>query len=185
MTHVTCRIGCERLLTMSTIPHAIRLLVVLSACLLAALAPARAQDASKLKIDIDVVLKEAKVVLNLDHLAFVGKEPFGLLYARLMHERFTADKTAWQVIAVFHGPAGYWALSDRAYDRVRRTRTGNPYARQIAALQTKGIRFEICGQTARDNKWGNADLLPGIAVNSGANFRIIQLVQDGFVQIQP
>jgi intracellular sulfur oxidation DsrE/DsrF family protein len=145
-----------------------------------------AQDAApKLKIDIDVVLKEAKVVLNLDHLAFVKNEPFGLLYARIMQERFTADKTAWQVIAIFHGPAGYMALNDRAYNRVRKTRTGNPYARQIAALQASGIGFEICGQTARDNKWVNDDLLPGVAVNSGANFRIIQLVQDGFVQIQP
>jgi intracellular sulfur oxidation DsrE/DsrF family protein len=143
------------------------------------------QSASALKIDIDVVLKDAKVVLNLDHLAYAGKEPFGLLYARIMQERFSADKTAWQVIAIFHGPAGYWALNDKAFNRVRKTRTGNPYAKQIAALQKGGLRFEICGQTARDNGWVNADLLPGIAVNSGANFRIIQLVQEGFVQIQP
>ena len=148
--------------------------------------PAFAQERRPpLKIDVDVALKEAKVVLNLDHLAFAGKEPFGLLYARLMHERFTADKTKWQVIAIFHGPAGYMALNDKAFNRVRKTRTGNPYAKQIAALQASGIRFEICGQTAKDNKWANADLLPGIAVNSGANFRIIQLVQNGFVQIQP
>lgn len=161
-------------------------LLLLAAMLLASTGTAPAQGAKpELKIDIDVVLKEAKVVLNLDHLAFAGKEPFGLLYARLMHERFTADKTAWQVIAIFHGPAGYMALSDNAYDRFRRTRGGNPYAKQIAALQSHGIRFEICGQTASDNKWVNADLLPSIAVNSGANFRIIQLVQDGFVQIQP
>lgn len=154
--------------------------------LLAVCAEGSAQDAApKLKIDIDVALKDAKVVLNLDHLAFDKKEPFGLLYARLMHERFTADKTTWQVIAIFHGPAGYMALNDKAYNRVRKTRTGNPYARQIVALQAAGIRFEICGQTARDNKWVNDDLLPGVAVNSGANFRIIQLVQDGFVQIQP
>jgi intracellular sulfur oxidation DsrE/DsrF family protein len=89
------------------------------------------------------------------------------------------------VIAIFHGAAGFWALNDAAYNRVRKTRTRNPYAKEIAALQKSGIRFEICGQTAHDNKWVNADFLPGIAVNSGANFRIVQLVQDGFVQIQP
>ena len=27
--------------------------------------------------------------------------------------------------------------------------------------------------------------LPGVKVNSGANFRIVQLVQEGFVQLQP
>jgi intracellular sulfur oxidation DsrE/DsrF family protein len=155
--------------------------------MLAALSsPASTQQTGRnLTIDIDVVLKDAKVVLNLDHLVYAGKEPFGLLYARIMQERFTADKTTWQVIAIFHGAAGYWALKDTAYNRVRKTKTGNPYAKQIAALQEVGIRFEICGQTARDNKWVNADFLPGIAVNSGANFRIVQLVQDGFVQIQP
>lgn len=152
---------------------------------LAALCGTAPAQQAPLTIDIDVRLKDAKVVLNLDHLAFAGQEPAGFLYARLMHERFIADNTAWQVIAIVHGPAGYWALNDRAFNRWRRTRGGNPYARQIAALQAAGIKFEICGQTARDNKWVNADLLPGIAVNSGANFRIIQLVQDGFVQIQP
>lgn len=149
-------------------------------------APVQAQQtAPALTIDIDVRLKNAKVVLNLDHLAYAGKEPFGLLYARIMQEHFTADKIDWQVIAIFHGAAGYWSLTDQAYDRVRKTATGNPYAAQIAALQKGGVRFEICGQTARDEKWGNSDFLPGIAVNSGANFRIVQLVQDGFVQIQP
>ncbi len=153
---------------------------------LAALAnPAAAQQKPDLKIDIDVVLKGAKIVLNLDHLAYAGKDPFGLVYARIMQERFTADSTDWQVIAIFHGAAGYWALSDQAYNRVRRTITGNPHAKQIASLQSGGIRFEICGLTARDNKWVNADFLPGIAVNSGANFRIVQLVQDGFIQIHP
>ncbi|MFN3348481.1 DsrE family protein [Pseudorhodoplanes sp.] len=154
--------------------------------LLVSVTAASAQQAAPdLRIDVDVKLKTAKVVLNLDHLAYAGTEPFGLLYARIMQEQFSADKTDWQVIAIFHGAAGYWALNDKAYDRVRKTTTGNPYAKQIAMLQKGGIRFEICGQTARDNKWVNADLLPGIAVNSGANFRIIQLVQDGFVQIQP
>jgi intracellular sulfur oxidation DsrE/DsrF family protein len=161
----------------------------LAFCLLALAAlgtPATAQQTARdLMIDIDVVLKDAKVVLNLDHLAYAGKEPFGLLYARIMQEGFTANKTNWQAIAIFHGAAGYWALNDAAYNRVRKTKSGNPYAKQIAALRTSGIRFELCGQTARDNKWVNTDFLPGIAVNSGANFRIIQLVQDGFVQIQP
>jgi intracellular sulfur oxidation DsrE/DsrF family protein len=138
-----------------------------------------------LRIDVDVVLKEAKVVFNMDHLAFAGEEPFGLLYMRLMVERFAAHKTKWQIVAIFHGPAGYMALNDAAFDRVRKSKGGNPYSKQIASLQAAGVRIEECGQTARDNGWSNADLLPGVAVNSGANFRIIQLVQDGFVQIQP
>lgn len=145
---------------------------------------ARAQD-SDLKIDINVVLKQANVVFNMDHLAFAGEEPLGLLYMRLMRERFAADKTNWQIYSIFHGPAGYMLLNDDAYNRVRKTHTGNPYKTQIASLQSDGVNFELCGQTARDNKWTNGDLLGGVKVNSGANFRIIQLVQEGFVQIQP
>ena len=33
--------------------------------------------------------------------------------------------------------------------------------------------------------WVNAELIPGVKVNAGANFRIIELVQDGYMQIQP
>lgn len=35
------------------------------------------------------------------------------------------------------------------------------------------------------NKWGNDALLPGVLVNSGAVCQITQLVQQGYVQIQP
>lgn len=146
---------------------------------------ARAQEPAKLTIDVTVVLKEAKVVFNLDHLAFDGDEPFGLIYMTLMLDRFKADKTDWEIVAIFHGPAGYMALGDAAYGRFRKTKGANPYKPVIAELQAAGVRIEECGQTAKEHGWGNADLLPGVAVNSGANFRIIELVQKGFVQIQP
>jgi hypothetical protein len=35
------------------------------------------------------------------------------------------------------------------------------------------------------NHWGNANLLPGVKVNAGAIGRIVQLVQDSYVMIQP
>ncbi|MBN8995688.1 MAG: DsrE family protein [Rhizobiales bacterium] len=146
---------------------------------------ARAAEPAGLTIDVPVVLKKADVVMNMDHLAFDGKEPFGLLYMRLMTERFAADRTDWRIVAVFHGPAGYMILGDKAYDRVRKTRTGNPYRAEIEKLQKAGVRFELCGQTAKEKGWGNADLLAGVQVNSGANFRIVELVQQGYVQIQP
>jgi intracellular sulfur oxidation DsrE/DsrF family protein len=52
-------------------------------------------------------------------------------------------------------------------------------------LQRAGVSMEECGKTMADNGWGNADMLPGIKINTGANFRVVQLVQEGFVQIQP
>jgi intracellular sulfur oxidation DsrE/DsrF family protein len=121
----------------------------------------------------------------MDHLAFDGDQPFGLVYMKLMTERFADDRTDWRIVSIFHGPAGYMLLGDAAYDKAQKSTGGNPYKAEIAALQKNGVRFEECGQTAKEHGWTNADLLPGVAVNSGANFRIIQLVQSGFVQIQP
>lgn len=40
------------------------------------------------------MLKGAGMVLNLDRMAYAGKEPFSLVHARNMQERFAAARTA-------------------------------------------------------------------------------------------
>jgi intracellular sulfur oxidation DsrE/DsrF family protein len=142
-------------------------------------------DTNGIKIEIPVILNDAKVVFNLDHPAFEGDEPTGLNFMRLMIARFRADHTNWQIVAIFHGDIGYMVLDDEAYDRVRTWSRGNPYKDQVAALMASGVQIEECGQTMLDNHWRNADLLPGVKVNGGAIGRIVQLVQQGYVQIQP
>lgn len=136
-------------------------------------------------IDVPVRLAEAKVVLNLDHAAFEGDEPTGLEFLRILSERFVAEGTKWQIVAIFHGAGGYMLLDDAAYDRVRNWQGGNPYKHQILALMKIGVEFEECVETMRQSGWTNADLIPGAKVNAGANFRIIELVQEGYVEIQP
>jgi intracellular sulfur oxidation DsrE/DsrF family protein len=138
-----------------------------------------------LTIDIPVVLKQAKVVFNMDHPAFEGDHPTGMNFMRLMTERFEQDKTQSEIIAIFHGAAGYMLLADATYNKVRGTTSGNPYKGMIAALQARGVRMEECGQTAHVHGWVNADFLPGVKVNAAANLRIVELVQQGFIQIQP
>lgn len=101
-----------------------------------------------------------------------------------MTERFREDGTRAEIVAIFHGDAGYMLL-DAAYDRVRNWRDGNPYTGQILKLMKAGVAFEECGETVKSAGWTNADLIPGAKVNTGANFRIVQLVQNGFVAIQP
>jgi len=142
-------------------------------------------NAQALKIDIPVDLKEAKVVFNMDHPAFVGDTSIGLTYMKLMTQNFDRSKTKWTIKAVFHGAMGYMLLNDAAYNKARKSDKGNPFKEAIADLQKSGIELEECGQTARNNNWTNADLLPSIKVNAGANLRITQLVQDGYVQLQP
>jgi uncharacterized protein len=150
--------------------------------------PAPAQNAaaaSELRIDVPVQLRPSRVVFNMDHLAFAGDQSIGLNYMRLMLQNYRASNTPIEIIAVFHGAAGYMLLNDEAYNRNRRTDRGNPYKEIITGLQGDAVQFEECGQTARTNGWGNADLLAGVKVNSGANLRLVQLQQDGWVQIQP
>jgi uncharacterized protein len=146
---------------------------------------ADASDAKGLVINVPVRLKEAKIVFNLDHPAFEGDEPTGLQFLRVMTKRFRIDGTKAQIVAIFHGDAGYMLLNDAAYDKVRNWRQGNPYKEQVEKLMGEGVDVEECGETMAYNHWVNAALLPGIKVNTGANFRIVQLVQEGFVQIQP
>ena len=144
--------------------------------------PAAAQD---IRIDVPVTLKQARVVFDMSRFAFEGDQPIGLEFMRLLTDYFRAQGTQWRVVAIFHGAAGYMLLNDESYDRVRHGTKGNPYKDQVAALIAAGVEIEECAQTMRGNRWGNANLLPGVKVTTGANMRIVQLVQDGFVQLQP
>jgi intracellular sulfur oxidation DsrE/DsrF family protein len=157
------------------------------ACLLVcgpALTAWRAQG-QDIRIDVPVVLKEARVVFNLDRPAFEGDEPAGLQFLRVMIPYFKRTGTKARIVAIFHGNSGYLLLDDAAYGRVRNWQGGNPYKDQIAALIRDGVEVEECGETMVLKRWSNAELLPDVKVNSGANIRILQLVQEGFVQLHP
>lgn len=161
------------------------ILVGLALCLLVAAILARPVHAQEIRIDVPVALKEAKVVFNLDHHAFEGDEPTGLQFLRLMVPHFKRVGTKFSIVAIFHGAGGYMVLNDAAYDRARNWQGGNPYKEQIAALMREGVQIEECAETMVLRRWSNADLLPNVKVVSGANYRILQLVQDGYVQLQP
>lgn len=76
-------------------------------------------------------------------------------------------------------------LNDEAYNTLRKTKTGNPYKGVVENLIKQGAQVEECAVTMRGNKWSNDNLLAGVKVNTGADGRIIQLVQEGYVMIQP
>jgi hypothetical protein len=54
----------------------------------------------------------------------------------------------------------------------------------IGNLHKRGVQIELSGATAKAHHWGNADLLPGIKVNTDAMARTTQLVQPGFVNLR-
>ena len=146
---------------------------------------AQPAPAPQVRIDVPVALKQAKVVFNLDHAAFSGDTPVGLKHMSLMLERFKQNATESSLVGVFHGDAGYMLLNDEAYNAARKTTTGNPYKGMVENLIKQGVEIEECVVTMKANKWGNENLLPGVKVNSGALGRIVQLVQEGYVMLQP
>ncbi len=145
----------------------------------------RSERKGSIRIDIPVALERADVVFNMDHLAFVGDMPVGMNYMRLLSARFREMNTKGEIIAIFHGDAAYMTLNDSAYNSYRKVNTGNPYKVLIAGLLGSGVQIEECAVSMKNHQWGNEDLLPGIKVNSGAVGRLVQLVQKGFVQIEP
>jgi intracellular sulfur oxidation DsrE/DsrF family protein len=80
-------------------------------------------------------------------------------------------------------------LNDDSYNANRHVqtghpvRTGNPYANLIAGLMEQGVQIELFGATAAANHWVNANLLPGVKVNTNAMVRVTQLEQKGFTRI--
>lgn len=136
-------------------------------------------------VDIPVKLKTAKVVFNMDHLAFAGDKPVGIGYMHVLAEKMKADGTTGEIIAIFHGDAAYMTLSDESYNAHRGVTSGNPYKGLIGQLQNEGVKIEECVNSMKNNHWVNADLLPGVKVNGGAIARLVELEQQGFVQLQP
>jgi intracellular sulfur oxidation DsrE/DsrF family protein len=136
-----------------------------------------------LRIDIPVKLAEVKVAFSVGALAFEGDLPASMFHLQLIENDVADWHAKAQVIAIFHTNAGHVTLHDGAYNADRNVATGNPYKKLVADLLKRGAQIELCGATAKAHKWGNADLLPGVKVNTDAMARTTQLVQEGFVKI--
>jgi intracellular sulfur oxidation DsrE/DsrF family protein len=79
--------------------------------------------------------------------------------------------------------AAYLVLNDDSYNANRHVQTGNPFGKRIAGLMKRGVQIELCGATAEANHWINADLIPGVKVDTNAMLRVTQLEEDGFTLI--
>ncbi len=164
----------------------LRAIMIAGVCLSAnAMAADAAGADAKITIDIPVKLKEANVVFNMDHIALAGDMPIGMKYMDLVNKKMKHDKTPGKIIGIFHGPAAFMTLNDESYNANRKVSSGNPYKKLIEDLVASGVQIEECAVSMKGNGWTNKDLLPGVKVNSGAVGRIIQLTQEGYVQIQP
>lgn len=150
---------------------------------------AEAQSGHALHIDIPVKLEKANVVFDIGHLVLNGDMPFFLGDMDLLVTDLNNWNVKGEIIAVFHGDAAYLVLNDASYNANRHVQTGhpvntgNPYVKLITGLMGQGVQIELCGATAAANHWGNADLLPGVKVNTDAMARVTELEQKGFTLI--
>ena len=122
-----------------------------------------------LQIDIPVKLDDAKIVFSVASLSFEGDLPAALFHMNLIVDDIATWKAKSDVVVVFHTNAGHVTLDHEAYNPDRNISTGNPYRKLVTDLMEKGR--------------GNADLIPGIKINTDAMARTTQLVQAGFVKI--
>ena len=136
-----------------------------------------------LHTDIPVKLAAVKVAFSVGALAFEGDLAASLFHLQLIENDIADWNAEAKVIAIFHTNAGHVTLHDSAYNADLNVATGNPYKKLVADLMKCGAQIELCGATAKARKWGNADLLPGVKVNTDAMARTTQLVQEGFVKI--
>ncbi|MBF0509874.1 MAG: DsrE family protein [Deltaproteobacteria bacterium] len=147
--------------------------------------PAAPQKEPELRVDIPVSLKKANVVFDIGRVTFSKDLPVALRFMDIMVNRFKEQGTEGQIIGSFYGDAAYLVLNDQAYNKHRNVTTGNPYKGLITALQAQGVQMEECAMSMKLQKIRNDDLLPGVKVNSGANLRMVQLMQQGFLRLQP
>jgi intracellular sulfur oxidation DsrE/DsrF family protein len=59
------------------------------------------------------------------------------------------------------------------------------YKNLLASLLEQGVQIGECAFSMKSNGWSNQDLLSGVKVNAGAIGRLIQLVLEGYIQIEP
>ena len=57
---------------------------------------------------------------------------------------------------------------DEGENANRHVQAGNPYGKLIAGLMKQAVQIGLCGATAETNHWINANLLPGVIVDTNA-----------------
>jgi intracellular sulfur oxidation DsrE/DsrF family protein len=144
---------------------------------------ANAAQEQPLHVDVATVLEKGNAVVDLGHLVFNGDMPFALGDINLLASDFREWNTKGQIVVIFHGDAAYLVLNDDTYNDNRHASTGNRFKDALNGLMQKGVQLELCGATAKANRWGNANLLPGVKVNTNAMVRLTQLEQQGYTPI--
>ena len=105
----------------------------------------------------------------------------GLAHAARLFNVFAADGAPpknLKVVAVFHGAAGYAAMSNEVY----RGKFGvdNPNLKIIQELKAANVELLLCGQTFHDLNFNEKDLLPDVKLATSAAIVLVTYQNDGY-----
>lgn len=92
-----------------------------------------------------------------------------------LYKKMGIDPDQLDLHGVFHGDAGYFLLTDEAYNKERKTRQGNPNIDIIRELTGAGVSLDLCSQTMKHNGWKAKDILPEVTIVVDAYSRIVDL----------
>ena len=100
------------------------------------------------------------------------------------YDKMDIRSTDREIVAVFHGDAGYFLLEDAPYRKASGKLGENPNKQIIQSLLDAGVRLELCKSTMQHHGWTDAEVLPGVQIVAGAYPRIIDLQLRGFAYIR-
>lgn len=83
------------------------------------------------------------------------------------------------VVVVLHGPGLMTFVNPAEYQK--RFQAGNANIALVEALQKKGVRFVVCGQSLQLREMNRSQLVPGILESFSARTALSTLVQQGYV----
>lgn len=146
---------------------------------------ARGESKGTIHVDIPVKLDKANVVFDIARPVLVGGVPLAMHDMLALAKHFKEEGVKGNIVGIFYGSATYMVLNDKAYNASRKTSTGNPYKQAMAKLLKENVHLEVCSVALKEHHWTNRDLLAGVKVNTDAIMRVIQLVQEGYVHMQP
>lgn len=133
------------------------------------------------------VREDIRVVYQVNRDEWKGGVGKALAYLKRLSEAYDGlevPRNERHISAVFHGKAGYWMLTDEAYNTHTDTHAGNPNKAVIRELTAMGVSIELCAQTMKSQGWSADDVLPEVQIVIGAYPRIIDLQLQGYAYIK-
>jgi intracellular sulfur oxidation DsrE/DsrF family protein len=177
--------------TVSTFKQSHRILTLLALLSLAAsptTTKATAEQSAHERVVIGIEQKQSiRVVVQVTTGDMEGDFHKGLRRVKAIADGYLAAGVPADEIdirAVFHGGASDHLLTDEAWNRYKKTDTGNPSRALLDALPEIPAQIELCDTRRQRNGWAKSDIHSEVVLVSGAYHRLADLQMRGFAYVR-